>query len=302
MADPTRFQDEFDEHGLFKRQNGTIRVVFLTQGGSRYAGSMEFKNGLLTAAQMDGFSSWQNPDGSPLGGLRFLILTSTLEPLAVYFDQGKLVLAKPARETTSKKEFLANVRLGRNLFFHGGVTIDPLSLDANNVSERMTRGALWLTPKAVHGFSESDFQELPSDTLSTLKAAVEAFRKIAFDVPPTDAPSKDHFVQAAREYLTILKTLEPYLPVRDEAQAIESALSSLDYPDWVVNWDYEFGSDKEGEPALWVNIFADNSLPRTSYASKAMQFFPKIRDTLAALGVRRWPYVKISAQPEFKQA
>ena len=51
----------------------------------------------------------------------------------------------------------------------------------------------------------------------------------------------------------------------DEARGVEAALRTVNYPAWVVNWDYELESDADGVPAVWVNIFADDqTVPRDS--------------------------------------
>ena len=62
MATLNDFQAEFDKNAQFKKGDGSLRVAFLTQGGSRYPGEMRFANGLLVSAQMDGFDTWKNPD------------------------------------------------------------------------------------------------------------------------------------------------------------------------------------------------------------------------------------------------
>ena len=99
-----------------------------------------------------------------------------------------------------------------------------------------------------------------------------------------------------------LEILLPYLPAHDEVNKVETALNNVDFPPWAINWDYEFGSDNEGEPALWVSIFTDKSLARSMYAQQAMTLFPKIKEKLAAHHVHRWPYVKITTSPGFKVA
>jgi len=55
----------------------------------------------------------------------------------------------------------------------------------------------------------------------------------------------------------MLRILEPYLPTPDEGRKVAQALKSIEFPPWVVNWDYELGSDEEGGAAAWINLFAD---------------------------------------------
>ena len=59
----------------------------------------------------------------------------------------------------SKREFLDNLRVARNLFVHGGVATDSRHLDPAALTQALTRAAIWLTPSAGKGFREDDFQD-----------------------------------------------------------------------------------------------------------------------------------------------
>jgi hypothetical protein len=49
-------------------------------------------------------------------------------------------------------------------------------------------------------------------------------------------------------FARMLAILQPYLPTPREGEQVEEALKGVDFPPWVVNWDYELGSDEDGLP------------------------------------------------------
>ncbi len=98
----------------------------------------------------------------------------------------------------------------------------------------------------------------------------------------------------------ILQILKAYLPVPHEAKNVEKALRGVAFPSWVVNWDYELGSDEDGGPAIWVNVFTGEDAPRSEFGRFAVQIIPKIRQSLLIEGVDRWPYVRLRSATEHK--
>ncbi len=84
----------------------------------------------------------------------------------------------------SKREFLDNLRVARNLFVHGGVTADNRHLDPAALTRALTRAAIWLSPSAVKGFRADDFQELGAAQQPALADAVQAFERVAKQVAP----------------------------------------------------------------------------------------------------------------------
>ncbi len=134
----------------------------------------------------------------------------------------------------SKREFLDNLRVARNLFVHGGVTADSRHLDPVALTTALTRAAIWLTPAAVKGFRADDFPELGAAQRRALADAVQEFRRVATQVPP-DAPATDQqFAEAEVVLERILTILGNYLPSHEEATQIQAALASLDFPTWVL--------------------------------------------------------------------
>ena len=201
----------------------------------------------------------------------------------------------------SKKDFLDNVRVARNLFVHGGVTTDSRHLDAAVATQALTRAAIWLTPSSVKGFRADDFQELGAAQQRALADAVQEFERVARQVPP-DAPATDQqFSEAQAALERILTILGNYLPSHEEATQIRTALAMLDFPPWVLNWDYEVGSDEDGVPAVWVTLYADErAVPPDQFGRRASEMIPKLRSSLTAAGIRGWPYLRMRTAKEYK--
>ncbi len=303
MSAADSFLSLFDEQGRCKRGDGEIGVIFLTQSGTQYPGKLRFKSGLVVSAEMDGFSSWCYPDGSPLQGLKFLLHFQGEKRRAVFVDQGRIVHNLEVEDRASKEKFLANFRVARNLFFHPRAeTDDSPTIDTASISDTLTRGALWLTPKSVEAFNAADFPELEPDRQAELLNAVQSFKAIASEVPANKPPTREQYRSAAIAFVAILKVLSPYLPTPDESKKVETALRHVTFPRWVVNWDYELGSSEEGEPAVWVNVFAEGNVARSDFGRFGSQIIPVIRQSLAAEGVRRWPYVRLRTATEYQTA
>jgi hypothetical protein len=199
--------------------------------------------------------------------------------------------------TMSKRDFLDNLRVARNLFVHGGASTDGRRLDP----AALTRAAIWLTPSSVKGFRVGDFPELGTAQQRALADAVQEFERVAKQVPP-DGPATDQQFNDAKAALEgILSILGNYLPNHEEAAQIRTALATLDFPPWVLNWDYEVGSDEDGGPAVWITLYADErGFPPDQFGRRAIEMLPKLRSALTTAGIRRWPYIRMRTAREYK--
>ena len=296
------FLSLFDEQGRYKKGGGEIGVIFLTQSGTQYPGRFKFKNGLMVSAEMDGTSSWSYPDQSPLDGLRFLLHFEGEKPRAVFVEHGQVTHNFEEQDRASKQKFLLNFRVARNLFAHPRVETDNPTIETATISDALTRGAIWLTQKAVDGFNAADFPELNADRQAKLLSAVQAFKAVASQVPADKPPTKEQYGNAAIAFIDILNILSPYLPTPEESKKVERSLRNVPFPPWVVNWDYELGNSEEGDAAVWVNVFAEGNVARGDYGRFGSQIIPRIRQALAAEGVHRWPYVRLRTATEYKTA
>ncbi len=201
----------------------------------------------------------------------------------------------------SKMDFLDNLRLARNLIVHGRVTADSRHLDPAAFKDALARAAIWLTPSAVGGFDAGDFKELGAAKQGALASAVQEFQRLATQVRPDAPATRQHIVEATAVLEKILTILANYLPSHEEASRIQATLASLDFPEWVLNWDFEVGSDPDGVPAVWVTLYADeNSIPPDQFGKRALEMIPKLRSALTAAGLRRWPYIRMRTALEHR--
>jgi hypothetical protein len=302
MSAADNFLKLFDEQGRYKNGDGEVGVIYLTRSGTEYPGKFRFKNGLLVGAEMVGAGAWGSRDESPLDGLKFLLQFQGEKPRAVFVEQGRVVHNFEVPDRGSKEVFLANFRVARNLFSHPRAETDSPIFDPASISDALTRGALWLTPNSVAGFNPADFPELKADRQTALQSAVQAFKAIASQVPAGMAPTKDQYGNAAGAFIAILNILRPYVSDPEESRNVERALRNVQFPPWVVNWDYELGTSEDGDAAVWVNVFAEGNVARSDYGRFGTQIIPMIREALEAEGVRRWPYIRLRTAMEFQTA
>jgi hypothetical protein len=201
----------------------------------------------------------------------------------------------------AKQDFLGNVRAARNLFVHRRVPGDNPQLDPRSLEDRIARAAIWLTPKSVGGFHADDFRELGPDRQRELTEAVHDFLAVATQVPPTATPTADQLARASAAFGTLLAILEPYLPTHEEAIRTEGALGTVEFPEWVANWDFELGSDSVGGPAVWVTIFPDEQItPLKQLGRFLSELTAKIHRALSSAGIDRWPYIRMRTGAEYK--
>jgi hypothetical protein len=195
----------------------------------------------------------------------------------------------------SKQEFLLNVRRAKSLL--GNQRMDSTSLDPAP-GTAPARAALWLTPKSVEHFNAGDFPEL-GEKQAELHDAVLAFRKVATEVPRAEPAAPDQIGNGKVALERVLKIVAPYLPIHDEAESVEKVLKAIPYPEWVVNWDYELGSDEDGTPAVWLNVYADeDAAPRGQLGLAAARLTQELRKGLLKQKIDRWPYVRLLSGKE----
>lgn len=301
MSASDDFLNLFDEKGRYRNGDRAVDVVFLTRDGKRHQGRLHFFNGLCVRVEMQDSGDWSYPDNSPLNEIRLLLNFDGQQPLLIAINEGRVVGQASSQRPSTKEEFLSNFRVARNLFNHAHVDADSPSVDTQAVAMTIARAAIWLTPKSVAGFNPVDFPELGPQGLRALQVAVGKFLDIAKTVPPNKPATDDQYRIAAAAFTDMLEILAPYLPVAEEARRIEKVLQGVGFPSWVVNWDFELGSDSEGASAVWVNVFADEERAPLKQAGKfASELTTKIRMAFAASGIDRGPYIRMRTASEHK--
>jgi len=301
MSQLDDFKSKFDEEGRFRESHGTLNVVFATRGGSRFPGKLHFNGGFCVRAEMEGGGDWGLPDNSPIHGIHFLLDFGEGRLNGVAIDKGRVLQIEEAKKPLAKRDFLTNLKIARNLFGHPKVDADSAAIDTTAIAERLVGAALWLTPRAVEGFDASDFAELGPDRQVELLTAVQTFLEVARQVPPDKPPTKEQYGNASVAIAKILEILTPYLTVPDEAKQVEAALRSVEFPPWVLNWDYELASDSDGTSAVWVDVFADeHAVPHAHLGRAASELTSKVRQALDGHQVHRWPYIRLRTALEHK--
>ncbi|MGH3626416.1 MAG: hypothetical protein ACRDRL_03095, partial [Sciscionella sp.] len=178
------FRSHFDAEGRFLDNDGELPVIFSTRGGVRFPGKLLFRGGLCFRAEMEGGGAWGLPDKSPLDGVRFFLKVDNEKIYGVAVDHGRVIpMEEAATRSGSKRVFLANFRIARNLFVHGRVAADSPTIDAAAIERTLARAAIWLTPKSVSGFNAADFPELGTTRQQELLSAVQSFLAVAREVP-----------------------------------------------------------------------------------------------------------------------
>jgi hypothetical protein len=193
----------------------------------------------------------------------------------------------------AKQEFVQNVRLARNLLAHR-VEGDRPGADLEEIARRLARAAIWLTPASVEGFDMADFPELPDETREELRRNVGEFLAVAEQVSDDGPASVEQEAVGIRTLLNIVRILEPFLPTPDELDRLRAAMRTVRFPpDVVESWDYEFGLDSSGDPAVWIWLVVDDrAADDPAFTATTARLQREILQSLQRAGVSRWPYVR----------
>jgi hypothetical protein len=208
----------------------------------------------------------------------------------------------PAAEVEmAKHEFLANLRLARNLFTSPRLRADDPSLDPQEWERVLLRRAIWLTPRSVTGFDVDEFKELGPARQQELADAVREFLDVAEQVPPTATPTIDQYTRAAAALRKLLEFLALYVGISREEEQFREAVRNLELPDWVVNWSYQFDTDYYDEPVIWVTLFIDErTAPRIEVVRFTNELLSTLRHTLSEAAINRRPYPRVHGALEHK--
>jgi len=198
----------------------------------------------------------------------------------------------------AKQDFLMSLRTARNLFAHRVQTDHP-SLDPQKLEGQLSRAAIWLTPSAVKGFDIREFQELPPELRTELKDSVEQFVRVANDVRPNEPATNEQISEGMSAFRRMIELLQPYLPTQGELEQVRDALESVQFPEFVLSWDFELGEDSTGDPAVWVWVIVrDDAADRPDFTKVSTGVEWKIREAFVAKGLGRWPFVRFRTASE----
>jgi len=200
----------------------------------------------------------------------------------------------------AKQEFIRNLRLARNLQAHH-VSADHPGMDKKRIEAMLSRADLWLTPAAMRGFHPDDFPELSEESRAALDRSVRAFRHVAAQVPNNGPASTKQEAAARQEFERILRIMEAYLPTTEEVRRLRAAMREVHFPPGALTWEFEFGQDSSGDPAVWIWVVVDDAaVDEATFANATTRFSREIRGMLQKVGLDRWPYVRLRTASEQK--
>lgn len=198
----------------------------------------------------------------------------------------------------AKQEFIQNVRLAQNLLSHR-VEANGHGVNADQVARRLSHAALWLTPASVRGLDADDFPELSDAAREELERSVREFRQVAEQVPEDGPATAGQEAAARRSFLNVVRILEPYFPTPEELRRLRGALKEVHFPSVVETWDYEFGRDSSGDPAVWIWVLVDDvAADDATFTDNTVRLRREIHQAIQRAGLDRWPFVRFRTVSE----
>src|SRR5271166_6254479 len=174
--------------------------------------------------------------------------------------------------TMALQEFWNNVRIGARLIAPQ-VVADSRPLDRGFIESTLREATLWLTPRAVEGFSEA-----------------------AAQVSPTDAAPREVVDLALPLFREILQMLEFHRYGDAEAYRLGKQIEQKLQPHWpkeIAELRFNTGLDHTGDPALWIWVFLTEEVSKDDEDFlKAAHRLREIIDSIARrVAPDRWPYL-----------
>ena len=181
------------------------------------------------------------------------------------------------------------------------VQTDSSRLKPDQIQRTLRRACLWLTPATMQGFDPRDFTFLPKAEQVELQNGVEAFLRIAEQVPGNGPCTPQQQESAAKELQRVVKILRPDFNPDVEAFRMTKALELVRrlLPEEVVEVKHEFNTDWTGDEAVWIwVIMRDESADESDSFEKSKDIQEQIEVALRRTGAKRWPYVHFRTESE----
>jgi hypothetical protein len=193
----------------------------------------------------------------------------------------------------ASEEFLLNLRTAAR-FLSPSVQMNGIRLDPDYIERVLRRATIWLTPRAVEGFSVQDFPELTSDERTRLRESVESFLSVARSVPPNKPATDDQISKSAHAFATILDIMRPYL----EGFKVYHALKQQKFPPYVRDFAVRVGEDWSGDPAAHIWVVVSDDVGGHGFRSKFPEVRRDVEEALERSGIDLLPYVMIRTETE----
>lgn len=204
----------------------------------------------------------------------------------------------------SLREFWSNVRSAAAMITPT-VTADSPRINHDQIERILRRAAIWLTPRAVEGFEERDFDFLNMDERVQLSEAVRLFRDVAVQVDPKQ-PARPEQMQAALPYFQRIVEILGSNKYSDSdafmlGKSIERHIAGR-VPNTVLELRFETGDDSSGDAGLWVWVVLDDRVADDDeeLLANTSAIEQLITDAVRQLGIRRWPYVRFRTNSDLE--
>jgi hypothetical protein len=194
-------------------------------------------------------------------------------------------------------EFLRNLRIGSRLL-SPGVQPGQTANAVNGTERQLTHADLWLTPRAIEGFSVDDFPNLLPEQREWLVNSVNEFRTIAENIPSDATAKHTRFQQGLLAFNRILEILGPYIEDPD-AEIVLQHLMHLDLPNFVVGTYCETDEDSSGEIEydIWL-IVADDAVKLPDFWDRIDALRELIDEKLRAAKIEKWWHIHVRTASE----
>jgi hypothetical protein len=183
------------------------------------------------------------------------------------------------------------------------VVADSPRIDGQSIERALQRATLWLTPRAVDGFDEADFDFLAPEERARLAQLVSDFRAVASTVSPRAAASEETMKQALPLFRDIILALEwdryGDAEVYRLGKQIEHELKS-DWPEELAELRFWTGPDHTGDPGIWILGLVKDDAASTDeqFLNCTRSLRPLIESTARTVASDRWPYVSFRSVGE----
>lgn len=177
------------------------------------------------------------------------------------------------------------------------VTADSPMVNAGDIERILRSAVLWLTPAAVQGFDERDFDFLPSHERDQLSRSVRDFTHVARQVDPRKPATDSQIQEALPHFLRIVEILGANKYADPDAlvlgKRIEQQIAGR-IPEAVLELRFETGEDSSGGEGLWVWVVLKDDVAKDN--SELLNAVGEIRELLKdaarQLGLKPWLYVR----------
>ncbi len=193
----------------------------------------------------------------------------------------------------ARNEFIQHLRTAYRLLQPPKVQTDHGSGDNERLSKALDSADLWLSRRAVSGFNEADFADLPNNQGKVLANEVAAFLGIAEKVPPNKPARPDQSAEARKHLEAIIGIVrEPILKHWLVAQEnlIDEAKKAAKSKGWGVREE-----KKEVAESLLGKYFA----PRLHIRDNDKEV---VLDPVAYFGSGHQGVVDLAVMPTFEAA